>query len=64
MPDLIDSRKRRRRDAVVAIVVIVVAFGLLLAPMHWNAPIRGALRNTLLRPFFALQERAVGFVAG
>jgi rod shape-determining protein MreC len=61
---LIDSRKRRRRDAVLAIVVLVAAFILLLAPMRWNAPIRGALRSTILRPFFALQERAVGFVAG
>lgn len=64
MSGLIDSRKRRRRDAVLAIVVLVTALILLLAPMRWNAPIRGALRSTILRPFYALQERAVGFVAG
>lgn len=56
MPDLIDSRKRRRRDAVLAIGVFLFAFILLLAPMRWNAPIRAAVRNTLLRPFFAMQE--------
>lgn len=28
--------------------------------MRWNAPIRGALRSTILRPFFALQEGMAG----
>jgi rod shape-determining protein MreC len=56
VPDLIDSRKRRRRDAVLAIGAFLVALILLLAPLRWNAPIRAALRNTLLWPFYALQD--------
>jgi rod shape-determining protein MreC len=60
VPDLIDSRKRRRRDAVLAIAVFLFALVLLLAPMEWNAPLRGALRGTLLRPFFALQDAVSG----
>lgn len=60
MPDLIDSRRRRRRDAVLAVAILVAAFILLIAPMRWNAPIRSALRKTVLRPFFALQESVAG----
>lgn len=64
MPELIDSRKRRRRDAVLAIAVLFFALVLLLAPMRWNAPIRSAVRSTLLRPFFALQGNVARLRSG
>lgn len=51
--------RARRRDAVLAGGVLLLALVLFFMPMDYQAPIRQALRGTVLRPFLVLQAEVV-----
>lgn len=53
------TRKGRRRDLTVAAGVLLVALILFALPAAYQAPIRAAVRGTILRPFVAGQEAVV-----
>ena len=55
MADFGSSRRERRRDAAIAIGVLLLAFLLLFLPLRWTRPVRQAIRDTVVRPFVAVQ---------
>lgn len=57
MLDFDGTRRERRRQALIAGGVILLAGVLFVLPAAYQAPIRGGLRTTVLRPFLAFQER-------
>lgn len=53
------KRRGKRREAAVVSGLMLVALFLFFLPSGYQAPIRGALRSTALRPFFAVQREIV-----
>jgi rod shape-determining protein MreC len=56
VPSYFESRKGRRRETLIAAAFLVVALVLYLLPEGYQAPIRRAVRVTVLRPFMGLQS--------
>lgn len=50
------KRKGRRREAAIVAGLLLLALFLFFLPGGYQAPVRGALRGTALRPFLALQR--------
>lgn len=55
MPSYFESRKGRRRETLIAATFLVVALILFLLPEGYQAPLRRAVRVTVLRPFMGVQ---------
>jgi rod shape-determining protein MreC len=57
--DFDGTRKARRRDAAMAGGILLLALFLVILPVAYQRPVRGAVRGTLLRPFLVLQSQIV-----
>jgi rod shape-determining protein MreC len=55
--DFDGTRRTRRRDAIIAGAILLVALVLLLLPRQYQAPVRHAVRTTVLRPFLGAQSQ-------
>jgi len=55
VPSYFESRKGRRRETLIAAAFLVVALVLYFLPDSYQAPIRRAVRVTVLRPFMGFQ---------
>ena len=55
MPSYFESRKGRRRETLIAGAFLLVALVLYFLPDDYQAPLRRAVRVTVLRPFMGLQ---------
>lgn len=54
-----DTRQSRRRDDVLAGIVVLATLVLLFLPVNVQAPVRQAIRRTVLSPFVAAQAALV-----
>lgn len=55
MPSYFESRKGRRRETLIAAGFLLLALVLYLMPDDYQAPLRRAVRVTVLRPFMGVQ---------
>lgn len=55
MPSYFESRKGRRRETLIAAIFLVVALVIYLLPDTYQAPVRRAVRVSVLRPFMGFQ---------
>ena len=55
MPSYFESRKGRRRETLIAGMFLLLALVLYLLPDDYQAPLRRAVRVTVLRPFMDVQ---------
>lgn len=60
MLDFDGSRKVRQREAAISASVFALALILYFLPAAYQAPIRQAIRNTVLRPFLSAQAALAG----